>query len=108
MFVNNAMEAMILTFDEDNYSTIDSIVYVLRSNNNDLYINTKYFLANIAKNSLNKTLGNINYLLVENNLLKDEVIVSRGNILEASNISSNTRNFGEYIFTLFIFSFILF
>lgn len=100
---NDAMEIMTLKIDENSYSTLDSIVGILKSNDNNLDHETKETIANIAGSFLNKTVPDKNYLLVENNVLDGEVIVSKGDILVASNISTTTRNLGEYSFTLSVF-----
>lgn len=100
---NDVMETMTLKIDENSYSTLDSIVFTLKSNDNNLDYETKIIIANIAGNFLNKTIPNKNYLLVENNVLNGESIVSKGDILTASNISTTTRNLGEYTFILSVF-----
>jgi len=100
---NDAMELMILKIDENSYSTLDSIVTILKNNDNQLNHESKVNIAIIAGNFLNKTLPNKNYLLIENNLLNGETIVSKGDILHASNVSTSTRNLGEYSFTLSVF-----
>jgi len=100
---NDAMELMVLKIDENSYSTLDSIVAILKANDNNLNYETKNNIANIAGGFLNKTIPDKNYLLVENNVLGGETIVSKGDILTASNISTTTRNLGEYSFTLSVF-----
>lgn len=100
---NDAMEVMALKIDENSYSTLDSIVAILKANDNNLDYETKNNIANIAGGFLNRTIPDKNYLLVENNVLDGETIVSKGDILTASNISSTTRNLGEYSFTLSVF-----
>ena len=100
---NDAMELMVLKIDENSYSTLDSIVAILKTNDNTLDYNTKRDIANIAGSFLNNTLPNKNYLLVENNVLNGETIASKGDILFASDISTSTRNLGEYSFTLSVF-----
>jgi len=100
---NDAMELMAIKIDENSYSILESIIIVLKSNDNTLNYETKKNIANIAGNFLNKTISNNNYLLVENNVLDGEIIVSNGDILTASNISTSTRNLGEYSFTLSVF-----
>ena len=100
---NDVMELMALKIDENSYSTLDSIVMVLKANDNNLNYETKENIANIAGNFLNKTISHKNYMLVENNVLDGEIIVSKGDILAASNISTSTRNLGEYSFVLSVF-----
>ena len=100
---NDAMELMTLTIDENSYSTLDSIILTLKANDNNLDYDTRQNIATIAGTFLNKTLPNNNYLLVENNVLDGEVIVSKGDILAGSNISTTTRNLGEYSFSLSVF-----
>jgi len=100
---NDAMELMALKIDENACSTLDSIVIVLKANDNNLNYETKENIANIAGDFLNKTISHKNYLLVENNVLNGEIIVSKGDILSSSNISTITRNLGEYSFTLSVF-----
>ncbi|WP_263641185.1 hypothetical protein [Methanobrevibacter arboriphilus] len=41
--------------------------------------------------------------MVENNILNGETILSKGYMDDNVNISSSTRNIGEYSFTLSIF-----
>jgi len=100
---NDVMELMVLKIDENSYSTLDSIVAILKANDNNLDYETKNNIANIAGNFLNKTIPDKNYLLAENNVLDGETIVSKGDILTAFNISTTTRNLGEYSFTLSVF-----
>jgi len=100
---NDVMELMVLKIDENSYSALDSIVTILKANDNNLDYQTKINIANIAGGFLNKTIPDKNYLLVENNVLNGETIVSKGDILTASNISTTTRNLGEYSFTLSVF-----
>ena len=100
---NDAMELMTLKIDENAHSTLDSIVIILKSNDNNLNYETKENIANIASEFLNKTIPDKGYLLVENNVLGGEVVVSKGDIIVASNVSTSTRNLGEYSFTLSIF-----
>jgi len=100
---NDAIELMVLKIDENSYSTLNSIVAILKANDNTLDYETKNNIANIAGSFLNKTIPNNNYLLVENNVLDGETIVSKGDILTTSNISTTTRNLGEYSFTLSVF-----
>jgi hypothetical protein len=100
---NDAMELMTLNIDENTYSTLDYIIVILKANDNNLDYDTKESISNIAGTFLNKTLPSNNYLLVENNVLNGEIIVSKGDILMASDISTTTRNLGEYSFTLSVF-----
>lgn len=60
-------------------------------------------IVNILGSFLNKTISDKNYLIVENNVLDGEIIVNKGDILTASNISSTNRNLGEYSFNLSVF-----
>ena len=100
---NDAMELMTLNIDENTYSTLDYIIVILKANDNNLDYDTKESISNIAGTFLNKTLPSNNYLLVENNVLNGEIIVSKGDILMASDISTTTRNLGEYSFSLSVF-----
>ena len=100
---NDVMELMTLKIDENTYSTLESIVWTLQDSDNTLNYETKEKIESIAGNFLNKTIPNKNYLLVENNVLGGEVIVSKGDILTAHDVSTSTRNLGEYSFTLSVF-----
>ena len=100
---NDVMELMTLKIDENSYSTLESVVIILKANDNNLNYETKNNIANILGNFLNKMIPDKNYLLVENNVLDGEVLVEKGDIQTASNISTTNRNLGEYSFTLSIF-----
>ncbi|MBZ9571088.1 hypothetical protein KQY27_05995 [Methanobrevibacter sp. TMH8] len=100
---NDVMELMILNIDENSYSTLEYVVIILKANDNNLNYETKNNIANILGNFLNKMIPDKNYLLVENNVLDGEVLVEKGDIQTASNISTTNRNLGEYSFTLSIF-----
>lgn len=99
--VNDIMELMIS--ESDNYSLLTFIVLILEKNNNNLNYNTKTYISSIVENFLNKLIPNKNYILVENNILNGEIIAINGDINDASNLSSSTRNIGKYSFTLSIF-----
>ncbi|WP_297898160.1 hypothetical protein [Methanobrevibacter sp.] len=99
--VNDIMELMIS--ESDNYSLLTFIVLILEKNNNNLNYNTKTYISSIVENFLNKLIPNKNYILVENNILNGEIIAIKGDINDASNLSSSTRNIGKYSFTLSIF-----
>ncbi|MEA4956470.1 hypothetical protein SDC9_17810 [bioreactor metagenome] len=99
--VNDIMELMIS--ESDNYSLLTFIVLILEKNNNNLNYNTKTYISSIVENFLNKLIPHKNYILVENNILNGEIIAIKGDINDASNLSSSTRNIGKYSFTLSIF-----
>ena len=100
---NDVMELAMVKIDENSYSTLEHVASILKNNNNTLDYETKQNIANVAGKFLNKTIPDKNYLLVENNCLNGETIVSRGDIRDALNVSTSTRNLGEYSFTLFVF-----
>lgn len=99
--VNDIME--LIMSERDNYSLLTFIVLILEKNNNNLNYNTKTYIYSIVENSLNEIIPHKNYILVENNILNGEIIAIKGDINDASNLSSSTRNIGKYSFTLSIF-----
>lgn len=99
---NDAIELM-ATEKGDDYSVLYSIVLILENNNNTLDYTTRSYISTIAGDFLNKIVPDKNYMLVENNILNGEIILSKGYMDDNANISSSTRNIGEYSFTLSIF-----
>jgi len=96
----DVMETMSLKIDENTYSTLETIQYKLESNNNS--IQSIKEVAIISGEFLNKTIPNKSYSLVENKQLNGTIIVSNDNVNLAKNISTATRNIGNYSFTLYI------
>jgi len=96
----DVMENMALKVNGNSYSTLEIIQYTLERNNNSLQSIEK--VSTIAGEFLNNTIPNKSYSLVENNKLNGAVIVANDNIYLAKNISTATRNIGEYSFTLYI------
>ena len=94
------MEIMALKVNENSYSTIETIQYILESNNNSLQSIEEVRI--IAGEFLNNTIPNKSYCLVENNQLNGTVIVANDDLFSADNISTATRNIGKYSFTLYI------
>ena len=94
------MEIMALKVNENSYSTIETIQYILESNNNSLQSIEEVRI--IAGEFLNNTIQNKSYCLVENNQLNGTVIVANDDLFSADNISTATRNIGKYSFTLYI------
>ncbi|MBF4468328.1 MAG: hypothetical protein ISP01_02880 [Methanobrevibacter arboriphilus] len=99
---NDAIELM-TTERVDDYSVLYSIVLILKNNNNTLDYTTRSHISTITGDFLNKIVPDKNYILVENNMLNGEIISSKGYMDDNSNISSSTRNVGEYSFTLSLF-----
>ncbi|KZX14770.1 hypothetical protein MBCUT_18970 [Methanobrevibacter cuticularis] len=98
---NDVLEIMALKMDENSYSILDNIIYIIENNNNSFEVNDKINI--VSEKFLNETLPNDNYLLTETNILNDSVIALKGDINTASNITSAKRTIGNYSFTLFIF-----
>ncbi|MCL2157623.1 MAG: hypothetical protein FWH54_06340 [Methanobrevibacter sp.] len=95
----DVMEIMAIKLNENTYSTLETIQYKLKSDNNS--IQSIKEVAIISGEFLNKTIPNKSYSLVENNQLNGTVIVSNDNLYLAENISTATRNIGKYSFTLY-------
>jgi len=100
--VNDVMTLMI-TEKTDSYSTLYIISLALKNNNNNLDHTTRSYISDVAGDFLNRVIPNKNYVLIENNILDGEIIASKGYIGDNSNVSSSTRNLGDYSFTLSIF-----
>ena len=96
----DVMEIMALKVNENSYSTLEIIQYILKRNNNSLQSIKEVSV--IAGEFLNNTIPNKHYSLVENNKLNGTVIVANEPVYLAENISTATRNIGEYSFTLYI------
>jgi len=101
---NDAIELMSLKLDEDSYSIFENVIFLIETSANGYEdFQTKERISAILEGFLNQIIPNSNYLLIENNVLNGTAIASSGDIVVASDVTSATRNVGNYSFTLFIF-----
>jgi len=101
--IKDSQDIMELLSNKVNFqdkSVLDEAEFILRSNNNSKKAIDE--VAILIKNFFNDLNLKSNYLFTENNYLKGEPILNKGNINNVENISVASRNIGNYSFVLYL------
>lgn len=96
----DTFELMAMNINGNDYSTLDSIVYILKTNNNSKpSIKT---VASVSEDFFNSHILNKHYYFIETNQLNSKVLSKNGDLSLASNVSVAIRNYGDYSFKLYV------
>ncbi|WP_409200227.1 hypothetical protein [Methanobrevibacter sp. DSM 116169] len=94
------MEVLSTKTNYNDKTLLENAEYILRENNNSkISINKVSILLNETLYDLSK---DSNFYFTERNYLKEEVILEKGNINNANNLSVAIRYVGDYCFVLYL------
>lgn len=94
------MEILSNKIDFEDKSILEKSELILKSDNNSKESIKEVSL--LVNETFKDLIPSSNYLFTEKNYLKEEIISSRGNILDGENITVASRNVGNYSFILYI------
>lgn len=96
----DTFELMAMDINGNDYSTLESIVYVLKINNNSK--SSIKTVASISEDFFNSHIFNKHYYFIETDQLNGIVLAKNGDLATASNVSVAIRNYGNYSFKLYV------